>query len=68
MHMPDLQRAGPWQDYGRGKLGEMDSRVALRSFEEVRAHNAAGQCWLVLDGALACSHAACSRYLIACML
>ena len=33
-------------------MGKMDSRIALRSFEEVRAHNAAGQCWLVLDGEL----------------
>ena len=38
------------QEYCLGKLGKMDARIALRSFAEVRAHNAAGQCWLILDG------------------
>ncbi len=38
------------QDYCRAKLGRLDSRIQLRSFEEVKAHNAAGQCWLILDG------------------
>jgi hypothetical protein len=39
------------QEYCLGKLGKMDARIALRSFAEVQAHNAAGQCWLILDGA-----------------
>lgn len=38
------------QDYCREKLGKLDSRIQLRSFKEVKAHNAAGQCWLTLDG------------------
>ncbi|BDA41357.1 probable cytochrome b5 type B at C-terminar half [Coccomyxa sp. Obi] len=38
------------QDYCRAKLGRLDSRIQMRSFEEVKAHNAAGQCWLILDG------------------
>ena len=38
------------QDYCRAKLGKLDSTIRLRSFEEVKAHNAAGQCWLTLDG------------------
>jgi hypothetical protein len=39
------------QDYCRGKLGQLDSRIQMRSYEEIKAHNAAGQCWLILDGA-----------------
>ncbi|KAK9908984.1 hypothetical protein WJX75_005570 [Coccomyxa subellipsoidea] len=38
------------QGYCRAKLGRLDSRIQLRTFEEVEAHNAAGQCWLILDG------------------
>lgn len=43
------------QDYCRAKLGRLDSRIQTRSFEEVKAHNAAGQCWLILDGAPSCT-------------
>ena len=38
------------QDYCRAKLGKLDSAIQPRSFQEVKAHNAAGQCWLALDG------------------
>ena len=38
------------QDYCRAKLGKLDLAIHPRSFQEVKAHNAAGQCWLVLDG------------------
>ena len=45
---------GKWkhaaQEHCRAKLGKLDLAIHPRSFQEVKAHNAAGQCWLVLDG------------------
>ena len=38
------------QDYCRAKLGKLDLAIHPRSFQEVKARNAAGQCWLTLDG------------------
>ena len=38
------------QDYCRAKLGKLDRAIQPRSFQEVKSHNAAGQCWLTLDG------------------
>jgi Cytochrome b5-like Heme/Steroid binding domain len=41
------------QDHCRSVLGALESRVhrqTLFSFEEVQRHNAAGHCWLILDG------------------
>lgn len=55
-HLGDLLQAGEvlglqsLQDYCRAKLGRLDSRIQMRGLEEVKAHNAAGQCWLILDG------------------
>ncbi|KAL4437011.1 hypothetical protein ABPG75_004150 [Micractinium tetrahymenae] len=40
----------PLEEYCRGRLGESQSRLRCYSFEEVRALNAAGGCWLILDG------------------
>ena len=49
------------QDFCLHKLGSLESRVRLYRFEEVRAKNAEGECWLILDGALirACGIIAC---------
>lgn len=44
--------SSPVQVECRAKLGLMESRLKLYSLEEVQAHNAAGDCWLILDGAL----------------
>jgi len=38
------------QDHCNGKLVDMDSRLRVYSFEEVKTKNAAGFCWLILDG------------------
>lgn len=38
------------QEYCRERLGESQSRLRCYSFDEVRALNAAGGCWLILDG------------------
>ncbi len=42
------------QDYCRAKLGKLDLAIHPRSFQEVKARNAAGQCWLTLDGKHPC--------------
>ena len=39
------------QDHCKEKAGEMDSRLKIYSFEEVKARTAEGCCWLILDGA-----------------
>jgi len=38
------------EDHCNGKLVDMDSRLRVYSFEEVKTKNAAGFCWLILDG------------------
>lgn len=50
------------QDYCHAKLGRLDRHIQLRSFEEVKAHNAAGQSWLILDG----RHPDCCSLIHAC--
>ena len=45
-----LRYCWPAQDYCRAKLGKLDLAIKPRSFQEVQAHNSAGQCWLCLDG------------------
>ena len=39
------------QDDMRAKLGHLESRVRVHSLAEVLERNAAGACWLILDGA-----------------
>ncbi|CAL5222768.1 g5180 [Coccomyxa viridis] len=50
LHAADALGCRSLQDYCRAKLGKLDSAIKPRSFQEVQAHNAAGQCWLCLDG------------------
>lgn len=38
------------QEYAQERLGESTARLRLYSFEEIRELNAAGGCWLILDG------------------
>lgn len=38
------------QEVCEAKLGQSRERLRLYSFEEVQAANAAGNCWLILDG------------------
>ena len=39
------------QDDMRAKLGDLESRLGVYSLAEVSQRNAAGACWLILDGA-----------------
>eukprot|EP00884_Botryococcus_braunii_P006095 jgi/Botrbrau1/15487/Bobra.43_2s0107.2 len=56
--LPDLWRAASvlalrsLQDDCQNRLGELESRVRVYSFDEVKQKNAAGECWLILDGML----------------
>lgn len=38
------------QNTCREKLGRLESRLRIYSFEEVQAQNGRGECWLILDG------------------
>ena len=39
------------QDDMRAKLGQLESRLRVYRLDEVFQRNAAGECWLILDGA-----------------
>lgn len=45
-----LPPALPQQEYCQERLGECKDRLRFFSFEEVKRLNAAGGCWLILDG------------------
>ena len=34
----------------RSKLGQLESRLRVYRLDEVLKRNAAGECWLILDG------------------
>lgn len=46
---PQPQPLPRLQEYCRERLGESQSRLRCYSFEEVKALNAEGGCWLILD-------------------
>ena len=47
------------QDVCREKLGKNHSRLRIYTYDEVQAANAAGNCLLILDGALGCCLSHC---------